>query len=248
MSFSSEITADTPLLYYRCQDTSGTTCTDETANNNDGTYSGGFTLEETSLVSNDEGADTSVLLDGIDGKIVTPGLAISSETSVTVAVIIKPDKSFGDSQVPLFSVAYSGIKSTLWLSHDGGFIGLHDVSSDRMSTVKLPKVARKWMFHVLFTSSLEVYLDGKSVWTSASNTVLSNQTVTFSFGHAVSHSTKYVKGHFDEIAIFNSALSGDRITAHYEEFALQDKTREVTHTRLVRARRSIQLPINHIGI
>jgi hypothetical protein len=44
MYFSTEVLADSPALYARLGDTFGTTAADSSGNGNDGTYTGGFTL------------------------------------------------------------------------------------------------------------------------------------------------------------------------------------------------------------
>lgn len=54
------------LLWTRCDDSSGTTAVDKSGNSNNGAYEGTFTLNEDSLLNDDD--NTSVLL-GVDGKI-----------------------------------------------------------------------------------------------------------------------------------------------------------------------------------
>ena len=86
-AYSDTVLGQSPTAYWRFEETSGTNADDATANNNDGTYTGGYTLATTSLI-NDGG--NAVVLDGVDGRI-DGSTIFSNQASITWSAWIKPN-------------------------------------------------------------------------------------------------------------------------------------------------------------
>lgn len=84
-----QVLADSPLLYWQVDDTSGTTAADDSGNGRTGTYTGGFTLSQASLIPT-EPSGKSVALNGTTGYI-TSGYAPFSGQKTFRGVAKRPD-------------------------------------------------------------------------------------------------------------------------------------------------------------
>lgn len=82
--------ADNPVLYYRLgEHYNGTVARDESSGWYDGTYTGGYTQNETGLVFNDPGL--SVLFNGSSGYVAVPaGFSAAGFTSLSIEGVFKP--------------------------------------------------------------------------------------------------------------------------------------------------------------
>ena len=67
--YAAAVLADTPSLYWRLGEPSGTNANDETANNRDGTYTGTFTLAQTGALKGD--TNTAVDLTAPTGVVTS---------------------------------------------------------------------------------------------------------------------------------------------------------------------------------
>jgi len=86
LGISTVILNQNPILYYRFQETSGTTVDDTSGNNNDGTStSTGITREQSPPTG--EVTDTSYLFDGVDGFITTPTSSPSLSQNFTALTV-----------------------------------------------------------------------------------------------------------------------------------------------------------------
>jgi hypothetical protein len=65
LSYEDTVLSDSPLAYWRVDESSGTVAHDITGNGNDATYTGGVTLGSSGALLND--SDTAVTLDGTTG-------------------------------------------------------------------------------------------------------------------------------------------------------------------------------------
>lgn len=77
MSYSSEVLADSPYLYWRLDDTSGTAAADTSGNSRTGTYSGSPTLAQSPLIT----VDTSVLFDATNDYCLSSSAIFNSSTA-----------------------------------------------------------------------------------------------------------------------------------------------------------------------
>lgn len=69
-AYMSSVTSDTPKIYWRLDEASGTTAADSSGNNVSGTYNGGVTLNQPGLLYGD--ADAAVVLNGTSGYVSAP--------------------------------------------------------------------------------------------------------------------------------------------------------------------------------
>lgn len=85
-TYRDTVLALSPTAYYRMDEASGATATDESSNSNEGSYSGSPTLGQAALI---EGEGNSVLFDGADDALIAPSIAAyQSITSITMGAWI----------------------------------------------------------------------------------------------------------------------------------------------------------------
>lgn len=77
-NYAAEVLADSPLVYYRLDEISGTTATDSSGNGHHGTYSGGVTLDQAPLIQDGR----AVLLNGTSGKITGPAVNLIGDCTL----------------------------------------------------------------------------------------------------------------------------------------------------------------------
>jgi hypothetical protein len=99
-SYAAAVAADTPALDWQTRDTSGSVAHDATTNHRDGTYSGGYTLNNAGPITTDP-ASRSVTLDGSTGAINSTYNPFSGQTTFegwfNRANATSTDALFGDS-------------------------------------------------------------------------------------------------------------------------------------------------------
>jgi hypothetical protein len=216
MTYSTEVLADSPRLYLRLGESSGTVAEDATANNLDGTYVGTPTLGQPGLVS----GNTSVSFDGVDDCVRV--MDATNPTAYTLEAIVKP-------------VAPLTHRSILWRTDAGElgsvshFIGIHTgvfihytYDGATKSVIGTTPVVADTVYHVAATAvnggAGRLYVNGVeegtplaglgTLWVGGDRYVFGKPT-TITAG-----AVTWWKGILDEVAVYTSALSAVRIAAH----------------------------------
>lgn len=227
-TWDSVVVADTPVGRWRLGETSGATAVDTGSASINGTYNGGFTLGQPSLVGSDT-ANKAVALNGTDGYVSVPTDvsneftgAMSLECLVkfasfpasgnSAAIIQKGYASGTGNSSYALDLSVSGSVKTLAIGcYDGSSHGASfDVSSWTTGTV----------YHVvgLYDGSVwKLYVNGSLVATSSATVGPRVGSRPLAFGaDANSFGTgNFLNGTIDEVAIYNTALSAGRIAAHF---------------------------------
>jgi hypothetical protein len=217
VSYYDEVTADAPVAYWRLGEASGTTAADDTANNYDGTYVGSPTLGVTGAVAGNTSVTFNVAqyaeATGVEDLV----------TDWTIEAWVKPASGGGSSGRTIYS---------RWASNAAGRqISIYIRASDNKIQVDVPFVVAvltgatalsdgTW-YHVAVTRSgnlFTIYIDGVS---DASATVSasqeSNGVVRLGRPESAASADEFsFSGTLDEVAIYDAALSGARIAAHYD--------------------------------
>lgn len=215
MTYSSEVLADSPLLYWRLGETSGTTAADSSGNGRTGTYSGGPTLGVTGLLNGD--SDKATTFDGVNDYVT--GSAPATTSAFTIEFWFKGAAS------GLFVTRYpstSGQRLFYVGVGSGGSAGKVEFSVKNNAGVEASVFGATLIGsnarHIVCTydgSTSRVYLNG--VLDGSGTTVtgaLANVSPALEVA-ARTASPSYMAGTFDEVALYNTALSGARILAHY---------------------------------
>jgi len=220
-SYQQTVLADAPILYYRCEETSGATCNDASGNGHTGTCHTGFTRN---VSMGPAGLDIGVTLDGTAGtNITTPNSAalnlivpVSYEcwlkwTSATTGVIFSQGvDTNGGYEWVLFSTGLMTIANAASGTHQFDQVG------GALSTGTL--------YHLVWTFKTgpdlnTFYINGVSNNTNSTATVVSSTQSTQSFGFGGQMNSGGVQfplpATMDEMAIYNYALSSSQVAAHY---------------------------------
>ncbi len=215
-TYPEEVLADNPIGYWRLNETSGTTAFDSSGNARDATYVGGVSLGASgALASGDDAAQ----FDGSTGYVQLPGTwggvnTMTIEAWVNTNVVLPNDFQAIVSSAAIGEFAHfqlhenpSPSQVSLWYT-DGG---LRTLPAPEESPIGV------WR-HLVFvgeSGDTRLYLDG--VRLGSPNTLPFNSINLSSdvrIGAGVS-GTRLFHGQIDEVAIYDTALSDERVLAHF---------------------------------
>ena len=207
-TYAAAILADAPAGYWRMGETSGTTMTDATTNGNDGTYAGGVKLGQPGALTGDKA--TAVAFDGRTAGATVPGSPSLKVSNITVELWIKKTTESGygiyvaKDYFELLNNSFSGrLELRLTASADPALI----------SSAAL--VVNSW-YYVVATydgTVASLYINGQL---DSSHPAVATPAPT---PGPVSIARRF-DGFFnnavlEEVAIYPTALSADRIAAHW---------------------------------
>lgn len=210
------VLADTPYLYWRLSETSGTIAADVSGNGRNGTYSGSPTLSASGLIVND--VDTAVTFDGVDDKVVYADTA--DLTEFTVEAWIKKSSVPGSFQFVAARDDAAGRIFSLAINTSGfaDAIVFNSVGSTRQLTGAV-NLCDNVPHHLAVTFStvstnMFLYVDGVQVATGVRSGTLSTSNVAFAVGNDNISPFNYFTGTIDEVAYYTTALTDTRIAYH----------------------------------
>lgn len=203
-SYDSSVLSDSPVSYWKLNEASGTTAND-TADSNNGTYSGGVTHG----VSGPVCGDTATSFNGSTGKVTVPDAAnLHTGDVFTLEAWLKP------SQLGITNgyAAKSGAWQLLLTGPNKIQLYAPNVGPVATSTAGITDTTT-W-HHVVVTkngSSVHIYLDGVDVTGTITNHTLVNSTTAVVLGAGAS----FFKGAIADVALYNYALSAARVATHH---------------------------------
>jgi hypothetical protein len=212
------VLADSPLVYYRKGEASGTTMVAEVGD--DGTYLGGPLLAQAGATAD---GDTAVTYDGSDDQGVLPGtLIIPAGSSITVEFwlyVASADAGHNGSAFTIGDQSGERCQVHVWgngeLNWDYGGSG----GAGRVTTMYTGHYDAWTHVALTFdaaTNEHAIYLDA-SLAVSATDTT--KPTIDLSGGAVGRFLGFYLKGGLDEFAVYDTALTPTRIAAHYDAAA-----------------------------
>lgn len=222
MAYADEVLADSPLVYWRLGESSGTSAVDASGNGRHGTYAGP-TLGATGLLAGD--LDTAASFDGSNDMVsIAYDSSWMAPAAFTAEAWFKPSRVTGHNQI-IGHVNYLVITSANYSFHvrwsDATLhVGI-GTSVGNYTEVTVPSVtiAVGVTYHVAMTwdgTTVRVYLDGSEVHSfSKSGTLWNGSGAAFGVGKNAANNTAPAGGVIDEAAFYGTALSGARIAAHY---------------------------------
>lgn len=262
MSYNDVVLADLPDFYWRMNDTN-TTCVDSGPNGINGTYTGGYTQSQAGLPYQD--TNNCVLFNGstgyVDLGINQIGPILAGATGLTVELLFNLTSTPG--VMTIFEVLGSSTGYAIFrVNHAGGnqprflFVdptGGHFYPELNSSIFIVPGKTCHLIATVDLTQSprqLKLYINGSLASSAtdswAAGTVNSNTpTQSDRIGMETFGGNQFLSGKVDEVAIYKKVLSANRIAIHKTE-ALAHHVQSLKSVR--HAKRSIQLPIQHLGI
>ena len=211
MTYASEVLADSPLIYWRLGESSGTVAADASGHGNAGTYTNGPTLGTAGLVAGD--SDTAVTFDGVDDSVRSTLTFGSMLSAFTAEAIIKPSVI---SNGP-FVIGLADDTIDLSINIDGSLFGIAGAGSFQSAA---GLIVTGTTYHLALVwdgiSTATIYRNGVSVATGTGNTATPGGVGFWAGDDAVSDP---FSGVIDEVAYYTTALSTARILAHYNAMA-----------------------------
>lgn len=218
ITYRAEVLADTPALYWRLGDTSGTTADDETANNRDGSYNGGYTLNVTGAISD---GNKAVTLNGSTGYVSIGTLpALNPSGNFTVEIWIK----FTTSKTAKYIANKWEGTSDGWLVSTDFFVGRRIRFIARIGGVNYTITTASdindgnW-HHIVCVrngTSQKIYVDNVEAASGVcGGGSMGSNTNSMQLGKNANGAADFFNGSIDEYAFYPSALSPTRITDHW---------------------------------
>lgn len=202
--------------YYRLGDVSGTLASDSGVDGVYGTYEGGFTLRTAGAITGD--SNTAVTFDGVNGRVVLPGLELSYR-SFTLIAWIKPATTPPAAQgiFGAFSAYAIGESTYLQVRNDGSlyFSNFFDDLQSAAGLIPFGSWTHVAMIYNLNTGDRIQMINGAVVAqnTAVSSYVASNPICTIGSDEDTQH---YFKGDIDEFMFLNGALTPTQVYDLYQ--------------------------------
>ena len=211
-AYAAAVLADSPTLYWKLDEASGTAAVDLSGNGIDGTYTGGFTLNQAGPGGN---LPTAVDLDGTDGKVASASDQFVDATSRTFegwavrTATVVPEALFGSTGSTSVGLRYDSSAPTLHFNIN---------STTTNSWISATPAAGTW-FHWALTvtqgggaDNVELFVNGVSKgtktnpdsWAAGNFQVGARSTSTWPFDGKMAHA-----------AVYGAELSEARIQAHF---------------------------------
>ena len=218
-AYSSTVLADAPLAYFRLGETDGVRARDETGRQ-DGAYFGVVTLGGPGAIPGD--ADRSMTVPGptaAGGVSAGTGFGFPGAEPFTLEAWIRPDLVDAEYR-HLWNRAKADAKGRQGyavFAREGKIVFERHVDDVRVAVAAPFGDGARWI-HVAATSdgsAITLYLDGAAVDTAADARPAAVIVDTLFLGAASTSAVPFVGG-LDEAAVYGTALSPDRVRAHFE--------------------------------
>jgi RHS repeat-associated protein len=216
-SVKSAVLADSPVAYWRLGEAFGSaTAADASGSSNAGTYTNAPTLGAGGGLSGD--LDTAVRFDGVgsfvdvpDATSLKPASAFSLEawvkTTASNGVIV--DKPYTAGSQVSYSLSVASGKAQVKAQLTGG-------TYTAVSTSSVNDGQWHHLVGTFASSSLKIYVDGSLQATTTTSGSLQYSTQKLQIGRFDATGGTYLNGTLDEVAVYSTALSSTRVTAHHD--------------------------------
>ncbi len=207
-----EVMADSPVAYWRLNETSGTSMADSAGSNN-GSYVNGVALNQSGALA--DPVSKAARFDGVDDRASVPdSSSLDVGDTFTYEVWVKRATTNEDTTLVSKGTNAGG---DLWFGIEpDNTLGYWNGGTQlAVSDVKITD--SKW-HHVAATKSgatRNLYLDGLDVTVPLNTSTFVNNSEPLYLGHHVAYPASDLNGSLDEVAVYGTALSQARIRAHY---------------------------------
>lgn len=220
-AYAAAVLADTPVAYWRLDETSGTTAHDSSGHGNDATYIGGVHPGTAGAITNDP--DTAATFDGATGYVdggsrfafagaqpfsLEAWVRASSTTSY-LGIASREDTSGGPP-----SEGY-----ILFVSPSDGVFGFQRLDGSSLTSITSTSVASASAYvHIVATYDgvqMSVYVNGASEATETASFSIAGASNDMVVGAEAGGGEDFFDGAMDEVAVYDHALTAARVTAHY---------------------------------
>lgn len=236
-NYATEIAADTPYLWYRMNETSGTVATDSGSNGENGTYTGTageFVLNELPIIWGEnpgpQGKCVEFNVDGVaadDGHILRAALTLAALDEVAAEIWLEDGAGSPNGQF-LFCYAVAGTARELALEYVtssqlrlwiNGFSQVLNVVSLSLDDGRAHHVYVDWRASDgrarLFVDGIQTY---EATGFQTGNNLTSGGTLTIAQDQSdvgvIGAAAQAWEGRLDQFALYEAGLSDDRIGIH----------------------------------
>ncbi|HVT26923.1 MAG TPA: right-handed parallel beta-helix repeat-containing protein, partial [Lacipirellulaceae bacterium] len=204
---------DSPLVFYKLDETTGSIANDSSGNGRDGTYTGGVMLGAPGGLN--DPSNYAATFDGVNDYIAVPSPAAFATSQVSIEAWIKPDptiQTFATVAMKSTSNSWSDGYGMHWISGKLRFF----INSYSGSYVEAAVPTGSWSF-VTGTydgATIKLYVNGVLVASSNYSAPINNSAQPLQVGRGGGNNY-YWKGGLDEVGVYGTALTADQVKVHY---------------------------------
>jgi len=213
-SYASVVGADTPVGWWRLGETSGTSAADQ-AGGSAGTYAGGYTLNQPSLLATDMG-NAGVAFNGSTARVSVPSTtALQLTNRVSLEAWIKPTSlpvsgAFRSvlTKAESYSLQFNGPRMEFTIIQNG---------TRRRLQAPSGAIVAGGTYHVVGTfdgTTQRLYVNGVQVASAALSGSATTNTRPVMIG-SWDGASEFFAGTIDEPAVYGTVLSAAQVAAHY---------------------------------
>jgi hypothetical protein len=220
-AYAQVVLADDPVAYWRLDESSGATARDFSGHGNDATYIGGVQLGTPGAIANDP--DTAATFDGATGYLdAGDNFAFAGTQAFSVEAWVRSLSMQGYGGIFSREDTSGGPPSEGYLgfvSPGDGVYGFQRLDGNNLTSDSSMSLASTTHYdHVVATydgNVMTLYVNGVAESTQPSAFSIAGATHHFVVGAEVGGAEDFFAGVLDEVAVYEHALSANRVSAHY---------------------------------
>lgn len=215
-SYDAVVISDSPAGFWPLNESSGTTAFDQSGNGNNGTYTGSFSLGQTSILP----TDTETCVNFTGGQMAVPDAAPLRLGAGDFSVEVWFDAAnFTNQYVSLVDEASRPY--CMFLNPGGSlnqiFFGIGGTTSQQTMSLSF---AASTKYHLVWTylhssTTSTIYVNGSSVGSTTESQGSTNSSTGLTLAGNPSSGGHVYAGFAQKLAVYNHQLSSGRVSAHY---------------------------------
>jgi signal peptidase I len=225
--YTAAVLADSPYAFHRMDETSGTNAVDSSGNGHTGTYASVASYGQTGALPNNPGS--AIGLAANSGRMVAGGTGLTDPTTFSAEMWFKTTTAAGGKLIGFENsrnATSTSFDREVFMRTDGRLVYMGGTSTSKLLVSPTALNNGAW-HHVVVTSmpsgsneSSLMYVDGTPVASGTTNRATSSYIGWWRVGFGkVPTGTGYpttgnFTGSVDDVAVYTTALSSTRVTAH----------------------------------
>jgi RHS repeat-associated protein len=223
--YSSAVLSDNPAAFWRLNESTTTAAAaDSSGHGNNGSYAGGVSVGVTSVPVTTE-ADTAATFNGSTGYVSVPNSSsLNPSTAISLEAWVKPSASYTEPIVLKSFTSHNSPYYQYGLFESGTGLRMELALGGTRVTVNSSGVSLtvgSWNYVVATWDggTVRFYINGVAAGSTAAAGTLSSYSTPVDLATyenlRTSGSSYFWGGSLDEVAVYSTALSATRISAHY---------------------------------
>jgi hypothetical protein len=220
-AYAAAVLADSPIAYWRLDETSGTTARDSSGHGNDGTYIGVVSHGTAGAIASDP--DTATTFDGATGYMDGGNrFAFTGQQALSLEAWVKANSTTSYLGIASREDTSGGPPSegyVLFVSPSDGVFGFQRLDGASQTTVTSMSVASASAYvHIVATydgSQMSIYVNGASELTQTASFPIAGAMNDFVVGAEAGGAEAFFDGAMDEVAVYDHVLTPAQVSTHY---------------------------------